>query len=117
MNNYSFRPGAVSSAGAVENPVALAFTARDLVTDNDLNPSGLRQLLDLASRMRKAPGEFSRALAGRMLALLFEKPSLRTRVTFEVAMKSMGGDSIYIDCRSERLGEREPVRDVARNLD
>jgi ornithine carbamoyltransferase len=67
--------------------------------------------------MRKDPGKYSRALAGRTLALLFEKPSLRTRVTFEVAMKSMGGDSIYIDCRGERLGEREPVCDVARNLD
>jgi ornithine carbamoyltransferase len=117
MNNYSFRPGAVSSAGAVEAPVAAAFTARDLVTDNDLNPSGVRLLLDLAGRMRKDPGEYSRALAGRLLALLFEKPSLRTRVTFEVAMKSMGGDAVFIDCRGERLGEREPVCDVARNLD
>jgi ornithine carbamoyltransferase len=51
-----------------------------------------------------------------MLALLFEKPSLRTRVAFEVAMKSMGGDAVFIDCRGEPLGEREPVPDVARNL-
>jgi ornithine carbamoyltransferase len=67
--------------------------------------------------MRKQPGEFSHALTGRILALLFEKPSLRTRVTFEVAMKSLGGDSIFIDCRSELLGQREPIADVARNLD
>ena len=52
-----------------------------------------------------------------MLALLFEKPSLRTRVTFEVAMKTLGGDSIFIDCRGEPIGQREPVADVARNLD
>jgi ornithine carbamoyltransferase len=56
-------------------------------------------------------------LAGRILALLFEKPSLRTRVTFEVAMKTLGGESVFIDCRGEPIGQREPVSDVARNLE
>jgi ornithine carbamoyltransferase len=67
--------------------------------------------------MRRSPRLHRNALAGRVLALLFEKPSLRTRVTFEVAMKTLGGESVFIDCRGEPLGQREPVADVARNLD
>ncbi len=95
----------------------VSFSASDLVFDNDLSAADVRAVLDVAGRMRRNPGEYSRALAGRTLALLFEKPSLRTRVTFEVAMKAMGGESIFIDCRGEPLGQREPVRDIARNLD
>ena len=49
--------------------------------------------------------------------MLFEKPSLRTRVTFELAMKQLGGDAVFQDHRGEKIGEREPARDMARNLD
>ena len=93
------------------------FSAADLVFDTDLSRAEAQAVLDVADQMRQRPARYRRALAGRMLALLFEKPSLRTRVTFEVAMKSLGGDSIFIDCRGEPLGQREPVADVARNLD
>ena len=57
------------------------------------------------------------ALAGRFLALIFEKPSLRTRVTFEVGMRSLGGTAIFLDHTLTRLGERESMRDIARNLE
>ena len=93
------------------------FSAADLVFDTDLSRVEAQAVLDVADQMRQRPARYRRVLAGRMLALLFEKPSLRTRVTFEVAMKSLGGDSIFIDCRGEPLGQREPVADVARNLD
>ena len=95
----------------------MPFTASDLVFDNDLSIADVHAVLDVGGRAREHPESYARALAGRTLALLFEKPSLRTRVTFEVAMKSMGGDSVFIDCRGEPLGTREPVRDVARNLE
>src|SRR5271169_1533919 len=64
--------------------------------------------------MKRAPARFAQTLAGRYLSLLFEKPSLRTRVTFELAMKQLGGDVIT---STGPIGEREPVKDVARNLD
>ncbi|MBI4442567.1 MAG: ornithine carbamoyltransferase [Acidobacteria bacterium] len=88
-----------------------------MVTDQDLSQSDAQAVLAAADHMRRYPQRYRRAVAGRVLALLFEKPSLRTRVTFEVAMKTLGGDSIFIDCRGEPIGQREPVADVARNLD
>ncbi|PYT12962.1 MAG: ornithine carbamoyltransferase, partial [Acidobacteria bacterium] len=70
--------------------------------------------LDLAAQIKRAPARFAQRLAGRYLSLLFEKASLRTRVTFELAIKQLGGDAIT--CTGP-IGEREPVKDVARNLD
>jgi ornithine carbamoyltransferase len=60
------------------------------------------------------PMRFAKALSGRYLSLLFEKPSLRTRVTFELAIKQLGGDAVL---STGPIGEREPLKDVARNLD
>lgn len=107
-------------AGVMSEPATSAvvsLSASDLVSDNDLSIADVQAVLAAAGQIRKDPQRYRQALAGRMLALLFEKPSLRTRVTFEVAMKSMGGDSVFIDCRGEPIGQREPVADVARNLD
>jgi ornithine carbamoyltransferase len=60
---------------------------------------------------------YSRALAGKTLALIFEKPSLRTRVTFDVGMTSMGGNVVFLDHTDTKLGERESIKDVAKNLE
>ena len=89
----------------------------DLVFDTDLSRAETVAVLRLAEKMRRSPARYRKALEGRVLALVFEKPSLRTRVTFEVAMKTLGGDSIFLDCRGEPLGQREPIADVARNLE
>ena len=94
-----------------------AFSALELVSDQDLSSSDLPALLEAAVELRNNPGSYRQALAGKTLALLFEKPSLRTRVTFEVAMKGLGGDVIYYDCRTEPLGQRETIADVARNME
>jgi len=88
--------------------------ARDLRTDLDLSTEEVVHLLTLASRVKKSPGKFATVLAGRYLSLLFEKPSLRTRLTFELAIKQLGGDFIL---SVGPIGEREPLKDVARNLD
>jgi ornithine carbamoyltransferase len=85
-----------------------------VTTDLDLEPAVLSEVLRLAAQVKRTPLRFSQALAGRYLSLLFEKPSLRTRLTFELAMKQLGGDAVHCD---GRIGEREPVKDVARNLD
>jgi ornithine carbamoyltransferase len=71
-------------------------------------------LLDLAGQIKRAPARFAKTLSGRYLALLFEKPSLRTRMTFELAIKQLGGDSVV---SVGPVADREPIKDVARNLD
>src|SRR5258708_7644511 len=89
----------------------------DLIRDDDFTPAGVAALLDLAADVKKNPRRFQRELAGRSLAVLFEKRSLRTRLTFELAMKSLGGDSVFMDSAPQRIPDREPIADVARNLD
>lgn len=91
-----------------------AMLASDFRQDLDLSVDELLSLLELATDIKRDPGKHSAALAGKSIALLFEKPSLRTRVTFELAMRQMGGTSIALD---GPIDEREPVKDVARNLD
>jgi ornithine carbamoyltransferase len=88
--------------------------ASDLTRDLDLSQEELLALLDLTQQVKSMPSRFAKALAGRYLSLLFEKPSLRTRMTFELAIKQLGGDSIL---NVGPIGEREPLKDVARNLD
>ena len=88
--------------------------AEDFTRDLDLTRDELLYLLELTAQVKKTPGRFARDLAGRYLSLLFEKPSLRTRLTFELAIKQLGGDSIL---NVGPIGEREPLKDIARNLD
>lgn len=87
---------------------------RDLTSILDLAPEELAEILDVALAMKRdgAPP----VLRGRTLALIFEKPSLRTRVSFEMAMANLGGRCIHLEAHQVRMGEREPVRDVARVL-
>ena len=85
-----------------------------LTQDLDLSQEKLIRVLELAAQAKRAPQRFSQSLAGRYISLLFEKPSLRTRVTFELAIKQLGGDAVT--CVGP-VGEREPVKDVVRNLD
>jgi ornithine carbamoyltransferase len=85
---------------------------RDFVSMADLDQPELLDLLDSAARLKASPNGV--LLDGLTLALLFEKPSLRTRLSFEVAMAQQGGRAIYLSPSEVGLGEREPVRDVAR---
>jgi ornithine carbamoyltransferase len=89
-------------------------TASDLLRDLDLSDDELLYLLDLAAEVKRSPEDYARALDGKSIALLFEKPSLRTRLTFELAIKQLGGASVFVD---GPVGGREPLKDVARNLD
>ncbi|MGE5570355.1 MAG: ornithine carbamoyltransferase [Rhodospirillales bacterium] len=100
-------------AGAPADPI-LKMSGQDLTCDLDLSHDEVGYLLDLADAVKAAPQRFAGALAGRSLSLLFEKPSLRTRMTFELAIKQLGGDSVF---SNGLIGEREPIKDVARNLE
>src|SRR5690348_17353788 len=86
----------------------------DVRKDLDLTTDELIGLLDLAAEVKSSPELFRSALAGKSIALLFEKPSLRTRMTFELAIQQLGGFAIL---NEGRLGVREPLKDMARNLD
>lgn len=93
------------------------LSVHDLIADQDLTGNDIQLIFDLANRVKSSPAAYAQALAGKQLAMIFEKPSLRTRVTFEVGMTSMGGFAVYLDHSKPRLGERESIKDVARNLD
>lgn len=88
--------------------------ARDLTSILDLTPADLEVILDTALAMKR--DGTPPVLQGRTLALLFEKPSLRTRVSFEVAMSNLGGRATYLEAHQVRMGDREPISDVARVL-
>src|SRR5579875_259310 len=81
--------------------------------DLDLSADQLNGLLDLTQQVKQSRQRYASALKGRYLSLLFEKPSLRTRMTFELAMKQLGGDCVT---QIGMIGGREPLKDVARNL-
>src|SRR5262252_2029340 len=87
----------------------------DFLTAAQLRQQELFSLLMLSRELRpKAVPD--PPLQGKSVALIFEKPSLRTRVTFEVAIRQLGGWPVMLGAAESRLGEREPVQDLARNL-
>jgi ornithine carbamoyltransferase len=90
---------------------------RDLLTGGEWYPSALRELYHLAADVKVHPERYRSALVGRSVVMIFEKPSLRTRVTFEVGIRNLGGNPIFLDHAQSRLGEREDIMDVARNLE
>ncbi|HLW78569.1 MAG TPA: hypothetical protein VKU44_03130, partial [Terriglobia bacterium] len=89
------------------------LSVHDLVTERDLGLPDLNLIFKLAARIKASPRSFAHALEGKQLALIFEKPSLRTRVSFEVGMTSLGGFAVYLDHTKPRLGERESIKDIA----
>src|SRR5260370_14089319 len=95
--------------------VPLAIST-DLLTGTEWNAARVQDLFQLSADVKARPNQYAAALAGRFLALILEKPSLRTRVTFEVGMSSLGGTAIFLDQTVSHLGERESIPDVARNL-
>ena len=90
---------------------------KDFLTIRDFNSDELRHLLDLARDIKAHPARFSESLAGKTLALIFEKPSLRTRVSFDVGIQQLGGFSVFLSPSEINLGKRESLYDVAKNLE
>src|SRR6202035_3556122 len=89
----------------------------DLLTGAEWSPAHTRELLQLTAEIKAQPARYASTLRGKFLALIVEKPSLRTRLTLEVGIQSMGGSVVFLDHTQARLGERESIADVARNLE
>ncbi len=93
------------------------LAGRDLISIADLTPQEVTAILDLTAEVKANPAKCRTALAGRHVALFFEKPSLRTRLTFEVGVAKMGGTTSFVDQRGSRIDERESLYDMAHNLE
>ncbi len=90
---------------------------KDFLSIRDFSPQQIKNFLHVACQVKANPGAYTTALKGKTLAMIFEKPSLRTRVTFDVGMEELGGHSVYLSPAEISLGKRESVYDVARNLE
>ena len=93
------------------------LSVQDLIAESELTRQDLHMIYELAADVKAAPRAYTHTLQGKQLAMIFEKPSLRTRTTFEVGMTSMGGFALYLDHATQRLGDREAIKDIARNLE
>ena len=102
------------------NPLTLAkdpAAPRDLVSIHDLAPAEVLSLFNLTSMLKQRPADFRGILAGKQMVMFFEKPSLRTRLTFEAGMDSLGGSTFFIDQTASRLNARESLYDIAHNVE
>ncbi len=90
----------------------------DFLAISDLSPAEVQDLLDLAMRLKKEyfEGGNPALLKGKVMGMIFQKPSLRTRVSFDMAMRHLGGDALYLSPNEIGLGQRESIADVSRVL-
>ncbi len=92
-------------------------TKRDFLSIADWSGDDLRQILDISRRVKEYPANFVQALQGRSVAMIFEKQSLRTHVTFDVGIHQLGAHAVYLTQGDISLGKRESVRDTGKNLE
>jgi ornithine carbamoyltransferase len=104
-----------------KDPDVLAAAARlageDLCSIADLSSSEVRAIMKLGHDVKRNPREYRHALDAKQMVLMFEKVSLRTRLSFETGINTLGGNAIFVDHTSSPLGERESVSDVAKNVE
>lgn len=89
---------------------------KDLISIRELSSPDIREIFSLTKKLKKRPASFASALKGKTLAMIFEKPSNRTYVSFQVGMFELGGNSIYLGPEQIKLGIRETIHDVAMTL-
>ncbi|MGH2656235.1 MAG: ornithine carbamoyltransferase [Actinomycetota bacterium] len=89
---------------------------RDFLSIDDVGPRELHHLLELAAKVKQSPGDHAARLAGMSVALIFEKPSTRTRVSFEVGVASLGGHPLALSSSELQLGRGETIEDTGRVL-
>lgn len=89
---------------------------QNFLADDELNKNQIEALIQLAINIKQQPAEYSQVLAGKSVAMIFEKPSLRTHVSFDMGINKLGGHALYLGQQNGKLGERERVSDYAKNL-
>lgn len=89
---------------------------KNLISIQDLTKAEIEDIFNLTDKLKKDKAKFSKVLQGKTIALIFQKPSNRTRVSFEVGMYQLGGNSIYLAPNEINLGVRESIKDVAKTL-
>lgn len=92
------------------------MTVKSVLGDLDLSAQEAAAVIDLAIEMKANPEKFGDALKGRSIATIYEKPSLRTRVSFDVGINKLGGHAVYLDQQNGAMGKREDVKDFGANL-
>ena len=119
---FGSAPGSRASQLGIQSDTAFTAAARrlegrDLCSIADLAVDEMAAIMELAHTVKSNPEDFRSSLEARQMVLFFEKASLRTRLTFEAAINTTGGNAIFVDQTQSPLGEREPLPDVARNLE
>jgi ornithine carbamoyltransferase len=94
-----------------------SLAGRDLCSVADVTPGELHAILELAHQVKREPAQFRWALDAKQMVMFFEKASLRTRLTFETAINTLGGAAVFVDQTQSPLGERESLGDIARNVE
>src|SRR6201989_2746665 len=99
------------------NEAAKRLCGRDLCSISDLTVQEMAAIMELGHAVKNHPEDFRHALDARQMVMFFEKASLRTRLTFEAAINTLGGNAIFVDQTQSPLGERESLADMSRNLE
>ncbi len=114
----NFKPAALGiQSDAAFNEAANRMSGRDLCSIADLSVQEMAAVMELAHAVKEHPEEFRHALDAKQMVMFFEKASLRTRLTFETAINTLGGNAIFVDQTQSPLGERESLSDMAHNLE
>lgn len=116
------RPAKGGGSPGIQSDVAFAEAAkrlcgRDLCSIGDLTVEEMAAIMELSHTVKASPEDFRHALDGKQMVLFFEKASLRTRLTFEAAINTLGGNAIFVDQTQSPLGERESISDMAHNVE
>ena len=129
MNLKTTEPGGEETASSkpratlgIQSDTAFSEAAkrlcgRDLCSIADLTVQEFAAIMELSHAVKTHPEDFRHALDARQMVMFFEKASLRTRLTFEAAINTLGGNAIFVDQTQSPLGERESLADMARNLE
>lgn len=92
------------------------MSLQNFLADDQLSKKQTLELIELAKKIKTNPADYAQALAGKSVAMIFEKPSLRTHVSFDMGINKLGGHALYLGQQNGKLGERERISDYANNL-
>ena len=92
------------------------MSLQNFLADDQLSKQQTLELIELAKKIKKNPADYSQTLAGKSVVMIFEKPSLRTHVSFDMGINKLGGHALYLGQQNGKLGERERISDYANNL-